>query len=150
VDTIISLFPLSTATFLQQNREIPTERLRLIADCHKLPQLWMYLMSGVGTASGVRIMLRSFALLGILVVTAPTLAVAADNQNNNSDSQNSNSLQFTGDPPAANFNSKGVPAGFPPVPGCNVLATDPDDRNGLNGDDKKSVVGNPHCQPASP
>jgi hypothetical protein len=31
-----------------------------------------------------------------------------------------------------------------------VLAMDKDDRNGLNGDDKKSGPGNPNCQPASP
>ena len=93
-------------------------------------------------------MLKSFALLGILVVAAPSLA-AADNQNNNSGSQNLNALTAN-DPPTTNLNSKGLPAGFPPVPGCNVLATDPDDRNGLNGDDKKPVVGNPHCRPASP
>jgi len=89
-------------------------------------------------------MLRSFALLSILVVTAPTLAVAANNQNKNSNSQNSNSgsqnskgLPFTAnDPPATDFNpnSKGRPAGFPPVPGCS---------NGV-------AKGNPHCQPASP
>lgn len=96
-------------------------------------------------------MLKSFALLGILVIAAPNLAVAADNQNNNSNSQNSNGQSFTAnDPPPTNFNSNGRPAGFPPVPGCNVLATDPDDHNGLNGDDKKSGPGNPHCQPASP
>ena len=101
-------------------------------------------MSGVGTPNGVGIMLKSFALLGILVVTAPTLAVAADNQNNNSSSQNSNSssqnsngVPFTAnDPPTTDFNSnsKGRPAGFPPVPGCS---------NGV-------AKGNPHCQPASP
>jgi hypothetical protein len=93
-------------------------------------------------------MLKSFALFSILVVAAPSLAVAADNQNNNSSSQNLNGLQFTGDPPAANFNSNGRPAGFPPVPGCKV--GDPDDRNGPNGDDKNPGHGNPHCQPASP
>jgi hypothetical protein len=32
-----------------------------------------------------------------------------------------------------------------------VLATDPDDLNGPNGDDKNGTAGNPHCQlePAS-
>jgi hypothetical protein len=95
-------------------------------------------------------MLKYFALLGILVVAAPTLAVAANNQNNNSSlqnssagSQNSNGVPFTAnDPPATNFNpnpnaisnSNGRPAGFPPVPGCT---------NGV-------AKGNPHCQPASP
>jgi hypothetical protein len=93
-------------------------------------------------------MLRSFALLSILVVAVPTLAVAANNQNNNSNSQNSsagsqnsNGVPFTAnDPPATDFNSNsnsngnGRPAGFPPVPGCS---------NGV-------AKGNPHCQPASP
>ena len=76
-------------------------------------------------------------LLAILAVTAPSLAVAADNQNNNGNSQNSKGLPFTAnDPPATDFNSnsKGRPAGFPPVPGCS---------NGV-------AKGNPHCQPASP
>jgi hypothetical protein len=32
-----------------------------------------------------------------------------------------------------------------------VLALDKDDKNGLNGDDKKKPSpGNPNCQPASP
>lgn len=88
-------------------------------------------------------MLKSFALLGILVGAVPTLAVAANSQNNNSSSQNSNAgsqnsngVPFTAnDPPATDFNnSKGRPAGFPPVPGCS---------NGV-------AKGNPHCQPASP
>ena len=35
-------------------------------------------------------------------------------------------------------------------PGCTVLAADKDDHNGQNGDDKKSGLGNPNCQPASP
>jgi hypothetical protein len=99
---------------------------------------WLYLISGVGT------MFKSFAVLSILMFAAPNLAVAADNQNNNSSSQNSNSssqnsngVPFTAnDPPATDFNSnsKGRPAGFPPVPGCS---------NGV-------AKGNPHCQPASP
>jgi len=42
----------------------------------------------------------------------------------------------------------GLGGSFPP--GCTVLAMDKDDRNGLNGDDKKSGPGNPNCQPASP
>ena len=89
-------------------------------------------------------MFKYVVLLGVLEFAAPSLAVAADNQNNNSSSQNSNSssqnsngVPFTAnDPPATDFNSnsKGRPAGFPPVPGCS---------NGV-------AKGNPHCQPASP
>jgi hypothetical protein len=87
-------------------------------------------------------MLKAFAVLSVLVVAAPTLAIAANNKNNNSSSQNSNSgsqngVPFTAnDPPTTDFNSnsKGKPAGFPPVPGCS---------NGV-------AKGNPHCQPASP
>src|SRR5260370_7724733 len=99
---------------------------------------WLYLMSRVGT------MFKSFALLSILVVAAPSLAVAADNQNNNSNSQNSNGRPFTAnDPPAANFNSKGLPPGFPPVPGCKVGY--PDDRNGPTSDAHNPRHGHPHC-----
>jgi len=89
-------------------------------------------------------MFKYVVLLGVLAFAAPSMAVAADNQNNNSSSQNSNSrsqnsngVPFTAnDPPATDFNSnsKGRPAGFPPVPGCS---------NGV-------AKGNPHCQPASP
>jgi hypothetical protein len=42
----------------------------------------------------------------------------------------------------------GLGGGFPP--GCTVLAMDKDDRNGLNGDNKKPGPGNPDCRPASP
>jgi hypothetical protein len=78
--------------------------------------------------------------------------VAADNQNNNSGSQNSNAPPFTGnDPPASGFkNSPTFPVVFAPVPACSVITADKDDRNGLNGDDKNPGHGNPHCQPASP
>jgi hypothetical protein len=45
-------------------------------------------------------------VIAALAVAAPALAVADDNQNNNSGAQNSNGLPFTGnDPPTANFNS---------------------------------------------
>ena len=95
-------------------------------------------------------MLKTLAVLAALAVIAPSLAVADDNQNNNSGSQNSNGLPFTGnDPPASSFNSSPtLPVVLAPVPGCKV--GDPDDRNGPNGDDKKPGHGNPHCQPASP
>jgi hypothetical protein len=94
-------------------------------------------------------MLKSLVMIAALAFAAPGLAVAADDQNNNSGPQNSNGLPFTAnDPPAADFNSKGRPAGFPFVPGCKV--GDPDDRNGPNGDDSNPGHGNPHCQPASP
>jgi hypothetical protein len=98
-------------------------------------------------------MLKSLVVIAALAIAAPGLAVAADNQNNNSGPQNSNGLPFTAnDPPAANFNSNGNgrPAGFPFVPGCNILAMDKDDRNGPNGDDKNPGHGNPHCHSASP
>jgi hypothetical protein len=97
-------------------------------------------------------MLKSLVVIAALAIAAPGLAIADDNQNNNSGPQNSNGLPFTAnDPPAADFNSKGRPAGFPFVPGCNVLAMDKDDHNnGPNGDDKNPVHGNPHCRPASP
>ena len=89
-------------------------------------------------------MLKAFAVLSVLVVAAPTLAVADSKKNDNSSSQSSSSsspnltgVPFTAnDPPTTDFNSnsKGKPAGFPPVPGCS---------NGV-------AKGNPHCQPASP
>jgi hypothetical protein len=69
-------------------------------------------------------MLKSLIVIATLAVAAPALAVANDNQNNNSGAQNSNGLPFTGnDPPAANFNSNGhppFPVVFGPVPGCKV------------------------------
>jgi hypothetical protein len=68
--------------------------------------------------------------------------------------QNANGVPFTAnDPPANTFHGPpslppGLGGAFPP--GCSVLAADKDDRNGLNGDDKKLGPGNPNCQPASP
>jgi hypothetical protein len=86
-------------------------------------------------------MFKYFVLLGALAFAAPGLAVAADTPH------------FPNDPPDHTFNGKLFPPGLngAPPPGCSVLATDPDDHNGSNGDDKNGSTGNPHCQlqPAS-
>ncbi len=86
-------------------------------------------------------------MLGALAFAAPGLAIAKDNQPLPS------LIDLTAnDPPASSFNnSPHVPPGLGgPPPGCSILAKDKDDRNGQNGDDKKSGPGNPICQPASP
>ena len=92
-------------------------------------------------------MFKYFVLLGALAFAAPSVAVAADDNHPRS---------FTdltaGDPPPHTFNGPIFPPGLGgPPPGCSVLATDPDDRNGPNGDDNNGSTGNPHCQlnPAS-
>jgi hypothetical protein len=99
-------------------------------------------------------MVKYVVLLGVLAFAAPGMAVADDNQNNNSGAQNSNGLPFTAnDPPADTFHG---PPSLPPglggtfPPGCTVLAADKDDKNGPNGDDNHPHRGNPNCQPASP
>jgi hypothetical protein len=51
------------------------------------------------------------------------------------------------DPPDSSFNNSPL---LPPglggtVPACSILATDPDDANGPNGDDKNPDHGNKHC-----
>jgi hypothetical protein len=68
-------------------------------------------------------MFKYVVLLGALAFAAPAVA------------DNNKPPPFPGDPPASDFNSnsKGRPAGFPPVPGCT---------NGV-------ATGNPHCRPAS-
>src|ERR1700751_4143371 len=100
------------------------------------------------------IMLKSLIAIAALGVAAPSWALAQGNSNNTPASQNANGIPFTAnDPPASTFHG---PPSLPPglggtfPPGCTVLAMDKDDRNGLNGDDKKSGPGNPNCQPASP
>ena len=98
-------------------------------------------------------MLKTLTVLAALALAVPTLALAQGNSNNTPAAQNANGVPFTGnDPPYNTLNSPPtLPAGLNQVPpGCNVLALDKDDRNGLNGDDKKSAPGNPNCQPASP
>jgi hypothetical protein len=98
-----------------------------------------------------------FKTLAALAVAAPRLALVQGNSNNTPAAQNANGVPFTeNDPPANTFNNSSTlpvvlgPGSVPP--GCNVLALDKDDKNGLNGDDKgqKSSPGNPNCQPASP
>jgi hypothetical protein len=98
-------------------------------------------------------MVKSLVVFAALAVAAPSLALAQGNSNNTPASQNANGVPFTAnDPPADTFHG---PPGLPPglggtvPPGCSVLATDKDDRNGPNGDDKNPGHGNPHCQPAS-
>ena len=100
------------------------------------------------------IMLKSLIAIAALGVAAPSWALAQGNSNNTPASQNANGIPFTAnDPPANTFHG---PPSLPPglggtfPPGCAVLAADKDDRNGLNGDDKKLGPGNPNCQPASP
>jgi hypothetical protein len=99
-------------------------------------------------------MLKSLIVIAALAVAAPSVALAQGNSNNTPASQNANGIPFTGnDPPADTFHGPpslppGLGGSFPP--GCSVLAMDKDDRNGLNGDDKKPGPGNPNCQPASP
>jgi hypothetical protein len=96
-------------------------------------------------------MLKTLAVLAALAVVAPSLAVADDNQPNTPTLPG----PFAGDPPDNTFNGNGPPS-LPPglggtfPPGCTILARDKDDKNGSNGDDKKSSPGNPNCQPASP
>jgi hypothetical protein len=85
-------------------------------------------------------------LLGVLAFAAPSLAVAADNHPPSFTDLTAN------DPPTNTFHGPIFPPGLGgPPPGCSVLAADPDDRNGSNGDDKNPTHGNPHCQlqPAS-
>jgi hypothetical protein len=99
-------------------------------------------------------MLKFVTVIAALAGAAPSLALAQGNSNNTPASQNANGIPFTAnDPPASSFQGPpslppGLGGSFPP--GCTVLAADKDDRNGLNGDDKKSGPGNPNCQPASP
>ena len=99
-------------------------------------------------------MLKSLIIIAALAVAAPSVALAQSNSNNTPASQNANGIPFTGnDPRADTFHGPpslppGLGGSFPP--GCSVLAMDKDDRNGLNGDDKKPGPGNPSCQPASP
>jgi hypothetical protein len=101
------------------------------------------------------IMLKSLIVIGALAVAAPSVALAQGKSGNTPASQNANGIPFTGnDPPANTFAGPpslppGLGGSFPP--GCSVLATDPDDLNGPNGDDKNPTHGNPHCQlqPAS-
>jgi hypothetical protein len=100
-------------------------------------------------------MLKSLIVIAALaVIAAPSVALAQGNSGNTPASQNANGIPFTAnDPPANTFHGPpslppGLGGAFPP--GCTVLAADKDDRNGLNGDDKKSSPGNPNCQPASP
>jgi hypothetical protein len=97
-------------------------------------------------------MVKSLVVIAALAVAAPSLALAQGNSNNTPAAQNANGLPFTGnDPPAGNFQGPPtLPPVFSIVPGCRVIVADPDDRNGLNGDDKNPGHGNPHCQPASP
>jgi hypothetical protein len=100
------------------------------------------------------IMLKSLIAIAALGVAAPSWALAQGNSDNTPASRNANGIPFTAnDPPANTFHG---PPNLPPglggtfPPGCTVLAMDKDDRNGLNGDDKKPGPGNPNCQPASP
>jgi hypothetical protein len=91
-------------------------------------------------------MFKYVVLLSALAFAAPNVAVAADNQPRSLTDLTAN------DPPASSFRGPIFPPGLgAPPPGCSVLATDPDDRNGSNGDDKNGTTGNPHCQlqPAS-
>ena len=96
------------------------------------------------------------AIAALAVSTVPSLVMAQGNSGNTPASQNANGIPFTAnDPPLSSFQGHGPPS-LPPglgggvPPGCTVLAMDKDDRNGLNGDDKKASPGNPNCQPASP
>jgi hypothetical protein len=89
--------------------------------------------------------IKSLIVIAALAVAAPNLALAQGNSGNTPASQNSNGLPFTAnDPPLSSFQGQGPPS-LPPglggsfPPGCAVLALDKDDRNGLNGDDKKPV-----------
>jgi hypothetical protein len=101
-------------------------------------------------------MLKTLAVLAVLAVIAPRLAVADGNQPNTPPTLPG---PFAGDPPYNTFNGNGPPS-MPPglggsfPPGCAVLAHDKDDNNhGPNGDDTngKATSGNPNCQPpASP
>jgi hypothetical protein len=99
-------------------------------------------------------MLKRLIAIAALAIAAPSLAWAQGNSDNTPASQNANGIPFTAnDPPASSFHGppslpRGLGGSFPP--GCAVLAMDKDDRNGQNGDDKKSNPGNPNCQPASP
>jgi hypothetical protein len=92
-------------------------------------------------------MFKYFVLLGALAFAAPGLAIADDNQPRSFTDLTAN------DPPANTFAGppslpRGLGGSVPP--GCTVLATDPDDHNGQNGDDKNGSTGNPNCvQPAS-
>jgi hypothetical protein len=93
-------------------------------------------------------MLKYIVLLGALAFAAPGLAIA--------DEKDPPSLTdlTANDPPADSFRGPIFPPGLgAPPPGCSVVAADPDDRNGPNGDDKfpANTHGNPHCQlqPAS-
>ena len=101
-------------------------------------------------------MVKSLVVIATLAVAAPALAWAQGNSGNTPASQNANGIPFTAnDPPLSSFQGRGPPS-LPPglggsfPPGCTVLAMDKDDRNGQNGDDKKTNPGNPNCQPASP
>jgi hypothetical protein len=111
--------------------------------------------SNFSNPRGLESMFKTLAVLAALAVAVPTLALAQGNSHNTPAAQNANGVPFTAnDPPANTFNSAPTlpvvlgPGSVPP--GCNVLALDKDDRNGQNGDDKKSSPGNPNCQPASP
>jgi hypothetical protein len=100
-------------------------------------------------------MLKPLIAIAALAVAAPSLALAQGNSNNTPASQNANGVPFTAnDPPAASFNNSPIlPPGIGSAPACSVLAADPDDLNGQNGDDKKppTMSPNPNCQqPASP
>jgi hypothetical protein len=96
-------------------------------------------------------MFKHVVVLGALAFAAPGLTTAQDNN------QSPSLTDLTAnEPPDSTFPGPpslppGLGGGVPP--GCSVLATDPDDRNGPNGDDKypADTHGNPHCnlQPAS-
>jgi hypothetical protein len=91
-------------------------------------------------------MFKYVVLLGALAFAAPGLAIAAEKDPPSLTNLTAN------DPPANTFRGPIFPPGLgAPPPGCSVLATDPDDLNGPNGDDKNPTHGNPHCQlqPAS-
>ena len=126
---------------MQQDFEFA--RSRGLAGCKNRHKMLRLIARGDVALWGSGGMLKAFAVLSVLVVAAPTLAVADSKKNDNSSQSSSSSSQnltgvpFTAnDPPTTDFNSnsKGKPAGFPPVPGCS---------NGV-------AKGNPHCQPASP